>query len=91
MFERLVERLDISTPLGAWHYATILCRLAQNHAKDLEKKFEEVRENLIRSLLGEGKQAEGWTIDHQMTRLKAENRAKSPPGEKVKKQKPEAD
>ncbi|KAF8546702.1 hypothetical protein OG21DRAFT_1607673 [Imleria badia] len=24
LFERLVERLDISTPLGAWHHATIL-------------------------------------------------------------------
>ncbi|KAF8545943.1 hypothetical protein OG21DRAFT_1367723, partial [Imleria badia] len=47
LFERLVERLDISTPLGAWHYATILCRLAENHAKVLEKKFEEVRETLV--------------------------------------------
>ena len=83
--------LDISTPLGAWHYATILCRLAQNHAKVLEKKFEEVRENLVASLLGNGNQVEGWTIDHQMTRLKAENRAKSPPRKDSKKQRPEAD
>ena len=83
--------LDISTPLGAWHYATILCRLAQTHAKVLEKKFEEVRENLATSLLREGNQVEGWTIDHQMTRLKAENRAKSPPRKNIKKQRSEAD
>lgn len=25
-------------PVGAWHYATILCRLARNHAKKLEEK-----------------------------------------------------
>ncbi|KAF8139647.1 hypothetical protein EV363DRAFT_1579207 [Boletus edulis] len=47
LFERLVERLDISTPAGAWHYATILCRLAQNHAKVLENKFEGIKEKLI--------------------------------------------
>jgi hypothetical protein len=86
-----VERLDISTSLGAWHYATILCRLAQNHADALEKKFEQVREQLITSLLREGGSAEGWTIDHQMTRLKAENRAKSPPRKDLRKQRPEED
>jgi len=89
LFERLVERLDISTPLGAWHYATVLCRLAQNHAKVLEKRFEEVRENLVASLLRGGNQVEGWTIDHQLARLKAENRAKSPPRENLREQKPE--
>ncbi|KAH0838790.1 hypothetical protein J3R83DRAFT_7166 [Lanmaoa asiatica] len=91
LFERLVERLDISTPLGAWHYATILCRLAQHHAKILEKKFEQVRENLITSLLEEGNQAEGWTVDHQMARLKAENRVKLPLREKPRKKRTEAE
>ena len=67
--------LDISIPLGAWHYATILfCRLAQNHAKDLEKGFEEVGEKLVTSLLDQGIQLEAWSIGHQ----KAEKRAKSP-------------
>ncbi|KAF8546704.1 hypothetical protein OG21DRAFT_1472941 [Imleria badia] len=89
LFERLVERLDISTPLGAWHYATILCRLAQNHAEVLEKRFEEVGEKLVASLLGEGNR-EGWTIDHQIAMLKAEKRGKSPPREKLRKQKSEA-
>ncbi|KAL6303500.1 hypothetical protein BKA93DRAFT_734850, partial [Sparassis latifolia] len=28
LFERQAESLDISTPLGAWHYATVLCRIA---------------------------------------------------------------
>jgi hypothetical protein len=79
LFERLVEKLDISTPVGAWHYATILCRLAQNHAKDLEKKFEEVRDNLVTSLQN-GDQMEGWTLEHQMNKLKVKKKATSPGG-----------
>ncbi|KAF8139652.1 hypothetical protein EV363DRAFT_1426160 [Boletus edulis] len=79
LFERLVERLDISTPAGAWHYATILCRLAQNHAKVLENKFEGIKEKLVTSLLRKGSQVEGWTRDDQIDRLIAENKAKNPP------------
>ncbi|KAF8139653.1 hypothetical protein EV363DRAFT_1444121 [Boletus edulis] len=88
LFERLVERLDISTPLGAWHYATILCRLAKNHAKVLENRFEGVKEKLVASLLRKGNPVEGWTRDDQLDRLIAENKAKKPPPqEKPKKQK----
>ncbi|KAF8439347.1 hypothetical protein L210DRAFT_3646112 [Boletus edulis BED1] len=76
LFERLVERLDISTPAGAWHYATILCRLAKNHAKVLENKFEGVKEKLVASLLRKGDLVEGWTTDDQIDRLIAENKAK---------------
>ncbi|KAF8439348.1 hypothetical protein L210DRAFT_3630922 [Boletus edulis BED1] len=79
LFERLVERLDISTPLGAWHYATILCRLAKNHAKVLENKFEGVKEKLVASLLRKGDLVEGWTRDDQIDRLIAENKAKKLP------------
>ncbi|KAF8123307.1 hypothetical protein EV363DRAFT_1180446 [Boletus edulis] len=87
LFERLVERLDISTPLGAWHYATILCRLAKNHAKVLENKFEGIKEELVASLLRKGDLVEGWTRDDQIDRLIAENKAKNPPSqEKPKKQ-----
>ena len=84
-----MERLDISAPLGAWHYATILCRLAQNHAKVLERRFAEVKEDII-TLLREGNQADGWAVDHQRAKLKAEKRAKSPPREKSRKKEPEA-
>ncbi|KAF8545941.1 hypothetical protein OG21DRAFT_1589690 [Imleria badia] len=80
LFERLVETLDISTPLGAWHYATILCRLAQNHAEVLEKRFEEVRERLINSLLNQGIQ--GWTIGNQKATLKAEESKVNTPEDK---------
>ncbi|KAF8425834.1 hypothetical protein L210DRAFT_871349 [Boletus edulis BED1] len=68
LFERLVEKLDISTPVGAWHYATILCRLAQNHAKKLEEKFEKVRDNLVRSL-HKGDEVESWTLQRQREKL----------------------
>ncbi|KAG6379004.1 hypothetical protein JVT61DRAFT_13295 [Boletus reticuloceps] len=68
LFERLVEKIDISTPVGAWHYATILCRLAQNHAKKLEEKFEKVRDNLVKSLQN-GDEVESWTLEHQWEKL----------------------
>ena len=35
--------MDISKPAGAWHYATILCRLAVRHAKRLENEFIKVK------------------------------------------------
>ena len=82
-----MEKLDISTPLGAWHYATILCRLADKHSKELESKFEEVREDFVASLLGTGNPVEEWIIGHQLDRLKAEGRAKSPPRKDVEKEK----
>ncbi|KAF8556408.1 hypothetical protein OG21DRAFT_1495507 [Imleria badia] len=65
LYERLTEKLDISTPVGAWHYATILCRLAQNHAKILQEKFEEqVRDRLVTSLK-KGERLESWTMAYQ--------------------------
>lgn len=71
MFERLVEGLDISTALGAWHYATILCRLAHNHTKVVEERFNEAKGDLELRLLREEKQAtEGWTIEHQVAMFK---------------------
>ena len=45
LFERLGTRVDISKPAGAWHYATILCRLSARHAKRLQAKFSEVKLN----------------------------------------------
>ena len=45
LFERLGTGVDISTPIGAWHYATILCRLSARHAKRLQAKFSEVKLN----------------------------------------------
>ena len=38
-----MTRVDISKPAGAWHYATILCRLAVRHAKRLENEFIKVK------------------------------------------------
>lgn len=78
LFERLVERLDISTPLGARHYATILCRLANIHAGLLGERLEMAKEDLITSLRKKGKDMEGWTITHQLALLAADSKAKFP-------------
>ncbi|KAI5995809.1 hypothetical protein F5J12DRAFT_785577 [Pisolithus orientalis] len=62
----------VSTPLGAWHYATILCRLANIHAGLLGERFEMAKEDLITSLRKKGKDMEGWTITHQLALLAAD-------------------
>ncbi|KAK2465493.1 hypothetical protein APHAL10511_002385 [Amanita phalloides] len=70
LYERLVDKLDISTPLGAWHLVTILSRLATQHAESLREKFNDKKENLVTLL---GKKDLGpdlrWTIEHQRTKL----------------------
>ncbi|KAK2464346.1 hypothetical protein APHAL10511_003803 [Amanita phalloides] len=70
LYERLVDSLDISNPLGAWHFVTILNRLATQHAECLREKFNEKKERLV-TLLGK-KDLEPelrWTIEHQRTKL----------------------
>ncbi|KAI6008102.1 hypothetical protein F5J12DRAFT_936555 [Pisolithus orientalis] len=70
LFEWLVEKLDISSPLGAWHYATILCKLTTIHAGVLEGKFEDVEKNLIMSLLNNRDTSMGeWTITDRFAML----------------------
>lgn len=39
LFERGGVALDISTAIGAWHYATVLTRIAHKHSKLLQEKF----------------------------------------------------
>lgn len=78
LFERLVESLDISTPSGAWHYAMILCRLAEIQAGNLGTKFEMVKQDLITSLHSKTKNREEWTIVHQRAMLQVDSKAKLP-------------
>ncbi|KAF8628281.1 hypothetical protein AX17_006015, partial [Amanita inopinata Kibby_2008] len=60
LFERQVEKVDISTPLGAWHYATVVAWLAFEHSMHLKNVFDAVRKDL-----GENKaRLAAWTIDH---------------------------
>ncbi|KAK2465464.1 hypothetical protein APHAL10511_002356, partial [Amanita phalloides] len=70
LYERLVDKLDISTPLGAWHLVTILSRLATRHTESLREKFNDKKENLVTLL---GKMDLGpdlrWTIEHQRAKL----------------------
>ncbi|KAK2465498.1 hypothetical protein APHAL10511_002390 [Amanita phalloides] len=70
LYERLVYKLDISTPLGAWHLVTILSRLATQHAESLREKFNDKKENLVTLL---GKKDLGpdlrWTIENQRAKL----------------------
>ncbi|KAF8631840.1 hypothetical protein AX17_004981 [Amanita inopinata Kibby_2008] len=71
LFERQVEKVDLSTPLGAWHYATVVARLADKHSTRLKNAFDKVKDNLHKH---EAKLA-AWTIDHQRVALIAEGKA----------------
>ena len=63
LFERLGTWVDISTPIGAWQYATILCRLSVQHAKRLQAKFSEVKFN---------GRIPAWTAAEQIAELDAQ-------------------
>ncbi|KAH9929314.1 hypothetical protein B0H21DRAFT_700154 [Amylocystis lapponica] len=68
IFERNTQSFDISTPLGAWHYATVLCRIAVMQSKKLLGRFEEVRDEFLQQVNGEdGKGLKEWTLDDQIT------------------------
>ncbi|KAF8634984.1 hypothetical protein AX17_004051 [Amanita inopinata Kibby_2008] len=74
LFERQVEKVDISTPLGAWHLATVISRLADDHSKRLQDAFDSKKDSLQKdkSVLA------AWTIDHQRGALVAQGKAKEP-------------
>ncbi|KAK2467435.1 hypothetical protein APHAL10511_000670 [Amanita phalloides] len=85
LYERLVDRLDISTPLGAWHLVTILNRLATQHAECLREKFNAKKERLVTLLGKKDLDPElSWTIEHQRTKLVETGQVK-PRKEKTKK------
>ena len=69
-----MEKIDISTPLGAWHYASVLARIATIQAEELEEKFSRVKEGLEAKLAesdsDEALALKEWTIWHQRDDLK---------------------
>ncbi|KAH9929306.1 hypothetical protein B0H21DRAFT_700160, partial [Amylocystis lapponica] len=83
IFERNTQSFDISTPLGAWHYATVLCRIAVVQARKLRERYEEVREEFLGRAQGvEGKELKTWTLDAQVRAFEVNRtavRAKPPP------------
>ncbi|KAF8628758.1 hypothetical protein AX17_005919 [Amanita inopinata Kibby_2008] len=74
LFERQVEKLDLSTLLGAWHYATVISRLADEHSKRLQNAFDKVKDNLHKHRA----KLAAWTIDHQRDTLVKECKVKYP-------------
>ncbi|KAI0918097.1 hypothetical protein AcV5_002870 [Taiwanofungus camphoratus] len=47
IFERHTLSFDISTAIGAWHYATVLCRIAIQQSKELYIRFLQIKDSLI--------------------------------------------
>ncbi|KAI0915293.1 hypothetical protein AcV5_005457 [Taiwanofungus camphoratus] len=47
IFERHTLSFDISTAIGAWHYATVLCRIAIQQSKELYTRFLQIKDSLI--------------------------------------------
>ena len=39
--------MNISEPMGAWHLATIFCRLAVRHSRRLQEVFGKVQDKFI--------------------------------------------
>ncbi|EED81527.1 predicted protein [Postia placenta Mad-698-R] len=56
IFERHTQSFDISSPIGAWHYASVLARIAVIWGPQLAERFSAVREGYIKG-------------DSQVTRL----------------------
>ncbi|KAI6155790.1 hypothetical protein BKA82DRAFT_291677 [Pisolithus tinctorius] len=73
--DNLNEWVYVSTPLGAWHYAIVLYRLAKIHAGLLGERFGMVKEDLTTSLRIKGKDMEELTITHQLVLLAADSKA----------------
>ena len=55
--------------MGAWHLATVLCRLATTHAARLEKEFLKVKARLIENAIT--KNIPAWTAAEQIAELEA--------------------
>ena len=53
--------------MGAWHFATVLCRLATTHAARLEKEFLKVEPRLIENVVTGNIPA--WTAAEQIDAL----------------------
>lgn len=70
LFVRDTPGFKIDSPLYVWHYATLLCRIAES-SRVLEEKFKAVKADLIASLLNDpdGDKMEAWTMDHQLDTL----------------------
>jgi len=70
--ERHTEQFDISTPLGSWEYATVLCRLALWQSKALLKEFKLAEAKLVELLQLPVDQRDAklkWTMKHQIDEL----------------------
>jgi len=70
--ERHTEQYDISTPLGCWGYATVLCRLALWQSKALLSEFRSVEAHLVELLhlsVDERDAKLGWTRKHQIDEI----------------------
>lgn len=74
LFERLGIQMDISTALGAWHYATVLARLSNLHSGTLERKFDDAKHIETTELLSK---LRTWSMRHQINRLKVQGKIKS--------------
>ena len=78
LFEREAESFDISTPLGAWHYATVLSRLAVMHSEELFQRFSQVQKGLVESLKTpkDRDNLKKWTLTDQEDDLQKRRLAK---------------
>ncbi|PCH39373.1 hypothetical protein WOLCODRAFT_85527 [Wolfiporia cocos MD-104 SS10] len=64
IFEEHTESFDISTAFGAWHYATVLARIAVKYGPKLIQQFKMKREDFI-ARLNEQTPEMRWRQSHQ--------------------------
>jgi len=70
--ERDARAFDISTPIGAFHYATFLCMVATRHALALKEELEKKKEDFY-CRFGEGHESTRWTMTDQVNALKTKS------------------
>lgn len=72
IFERHMMSFDVSSPLGAWHYATVMARIAVFWGTALAKRFALVRNAFVKGVEKDDPKLR-WTHAHQVVHR--------PPGE----------
>ncbi|OSX63955.1 hypothetical protein POSPLADRAFT_1168117 [Postia placenta MAD-698-R-SB12] len=72
IFERHMMSFDVSSPLGAWHYATVMARIAVFWGTALAKRFALVRDAFVTGVEKDDPKLR-WTHAHQVVHR--------PPGE----------
>ncbi|EED77609.1 predicted protein [Postia placenta Mad-698-R] len=78
IFERHMVSFDVSNPLGAWHYATVMARIAVFWGTALAERFVKVQDQFVEDA-GKDALKLQWTQTHQAIHKSATTAPKASP------------